>query len=96
MLSRSSPTTSPSAEQLLDRFASGSVRQRRSLISTVESRAADLAELGPSLLRPFDPDGDLRIPIGDCYQNANTGCSTPNWKSSIQAQICVTTDTGRM
>ena len=58
MLSRSSPTTSPSAEQLLDRFASGSVRQRRSLIPTVESRAGDLAELGPSLLRPFDPDGD--------------------------------------
>lgn len=58
MLSGSSPTTSLSAEQLLDRFAAGSARQRRSLISSIESRASDLAALGSSLLARFDPRGD--------------------------------------
>ncbi len=58
MLSGSSPTTSLTADQLIDRFAAGSARQRRSLIRTVESRASDLAELGPDVMGPFDPSGD--------------------------------------
>ena len=57
MLSGSSPTTSLSADQLLERFAAGSARQRRSLIRSVESRARDLAEWGPDVMRPFDPSG---------------------------------------
>jgi hypothetical protein len=58
MLSGSSPSTSLSADQLLERFSSGSTRQRRSLIATVEARAADLAALGSAALAGFDPVGD--------------------------------------
>jgi hypothetical protein len=59
MLSGSSPSTVFSTEQLLDRFASGTARQRRGLISTVEKRAADLASLGGSLLERFDRQGPM-------------------------------------
>ncbi|MGB1415924.1 MAG: GUN4 domain-containing protein [Synechococcus sp.] len=58
MLSGSSPSTTLSPEQLLDRFATGSPRQRRNLIRSVESRIDELAALGPALLEPFDPKGD--------------------------------------
>lgn len=58
MLSGSSPTTTLSAEQLLDRFATGSARQRRNLIRSIESRVDELAALGPALFQPFDPGGD--------------------------------------
>lgn len=58
MLSGPSPSTVLSADQLLQRFAQGSVRQRRSLIRTVEQRASDLAGLGPDLMAAFDPSGD--------------------------------------
>lgn len=58
MLSGSSPTTTLSAEQLLDRFATGSPRQRRNLIRSIESRVDELAALGPALFQPFDPGGD--------------------------------------
>ena len=58
MLSGSSPTTTLSAEQLLDRFATGSSRQRRNLIRSIESRVDELAALGPALFQPFDPGGD--------------------------------------
>ena len=58
MLSGSSPSSALSAEQLLDRFAKGNLRQRRNLIKTIELRASDLAALGSDLLKPFDPRGD--------------------------------------
>ena len=58
MLSGSSPSTTLSAEQLLERFAAGNPRQRRNLLRSVESRAAELAELGSALFQPFDPSGD--------------------------------------
>ena len=58
MLSGSSPSSVLSTEQLLDRFASGTARQRRGLISTVEKRAAELAALGGALLERFDRQGD--------------------------------------
>jgi len=58
MLSGSSPSTSLSADQLLERFSSGSPRQRRALIPTLEARAADLAALGTAAMAPFDPKGD--------------------------------------
>ena len=58
MLSGSSPATSLSADQLLERFATGNPRQRRSLIKTVEARIADLEGLGDGLLAPFDRAGD--------------------------------------
>ena len=54
----SSSSTEISAEQLLDRFSSGTVRQRRSLIRTIESRINDLVALQDGLLAPFDPTGD--------------------------------------
>ena len=58
MLSGSSPSTTLSAEQLLDRFATGSPRQRRNLIRSIESRVDELAALGPALFQPFDPNAD--------------------------------------
>ena len=58
MLSGSPSPTAISVEQLLDRFSSGTARQRRSLIRTVESRISDLAALQGALLTPFDPAGD--------------------------------------
>jgi hypothetical protein len=58
MLSGSFPSTSLSAEQLLERFSSGSTRQRRSLIPTLESRASEIAALGSAALAAFDPAGD--------------------------------------
>ncbi len=58
MLSGSTPATTQSAEQLLDRFAKGSARQRRPFIKTIPSRIDDLLSLGESLLMPFDPNGD--------------------------------------
>lgn len=58
MLSGSSPSTTLSPEQLLERFATGSPRQRRNLIRSIESRVHELAALGPALLAPFDPTGD--------------------------------------
>ena len=58
MLSGSSPATSLSPDQLLERFATGNPRQRRSLIKTVEARIGDLEALGDGLLAPFDRSGD--------------------------------------
>ncbi len=58
MLSGSSPTTSLSVESLIERFAAGNPRQRRSLIKTIESRVDDLVTLDVSNLLPFDPKGD--------------------------------------
>ncbi|MEB3158068.1 MAG: GUN4 domain-containing protein [Synechococcus sp.] len=58
MLSGLSSTPNLTPDQLLERFSTGSPRQRRSLIATIESRAEELAALGPSALAGFDPDGD--------------------------------------
>ena len=58
MLSGSPSPTSLSVDQLLERFSTGSTRQRRALIPTIESRAAELAALGSAALAPFDPKGD--------------------------------------
>ena len=58
MLSGSSPAPSLSPDQLLERFATGNPRQRRSLIKTVEARIGDLEALGDGLLEPFDRAGD--------------------------------------
>ena len=58
MLSGLSSTPNLTAEQLLERFSTGSSRQRRSLIPTIEKRAEDLAALGPGVLAGFDPEGD--------------------------------------
>ena len=58
MLSGSTPATKLSVDQLLDRFAKGTPRQRRPLIKQIEARAEELAAVGPDLLSGFDPDGD--------------------------------------
>ena len=57
MLSGSTPTTTSTPEQLIDRLANGSPRQRRSLIKSLESRSADLVSLGSDALAPFDRKG---------------------------------------
>jgi hypothetical protein len=48
MLSGPPLTSSVAADQLLERFLSGSSRQRRSLLPTLEARAAELLPLIPS------------------------------------------------
>ena len=58
MLSGSTPATELSVDQLLDRFAKGTSRQRRPLIKQIEARSDELAAVGPDLLSGFDPDGD--------------------------------------
>ena len=58
MLSGSTPATKLSVDQLLDRFAKGTPRQRRPLIKQVEARSEDLAAVGSDLLTGFDPAGD--------------------------------------
>ena len=58
MLSGSTPATKLSVDQLLDRFAKGTPRQRRPLIKQIETRAEELAAVGPELLSGFDPAGD--------------------------------------
>ncbi len=47
-----------SIEELLEKFLSGSERQKRRLISEVESRSKDLSELGQNLLNGFDQESD--------------------------------------
>ena len=58
MLSGLSSSTNLSVDQLLERFSTGSARQRRGLIPTIETRAEELAALGPAALKGFDRDGD--------------------------------------
>ena len=58
MLSGSTPATKLSVDQLLDRFAKGTPRQRRPLIKQIEARAEELASVGSELLSGFDPAGD--------------------------------------
>ena len=58
MLSGPSPVNNLSVDQLLERFSSGSTRQRLSLIKPVEERAEELAALGSAALASFDPEGD--------------------------------------
>ena len=58
MLSGSTPATKVSVDQLLDRFAKGTPRQRRPLIKQIEARAEELAVVGADLLSCFDPAGD--------------------------------------
>ena len=57
MLSGSTPTSTATPEQLIDRLAKGSPRQRRSLIKSLEARSADLVSLGSDVLAPFDRSG---------------------------------------
>ena len=58
MLSGSTPATKLSVDQLLDRFAKGTLRQRRPLIKQIEARAEELAAVGSELLSGFDSAGD--------------------------------------
>jgi len=58
MLSGLSSTPNQTADQLLEKFSTGSARQRRTLIPTIEKRAEELAALGPAALAGFDPEGD--------------------------------------
>ena len=57
MLSGSTPATNATVEQLLERLATGTPRQRRSLIKTVEARADALVSLGATVFDPYDREG---------------------------------------
>jgi len=58
MISGPPPSTNQSVEELLERFTSGSKRQRLNLVKTIEERAEELAALAQAALASFDPDGD--------------------------------------
>lgn len=58
MLSGSPATATVSADQLLERFLTGSERQRRSLLPQLEARSEPLRPLLIERLARLDPDGD--------------------------------------
>ncbi len=58
MLSSNSPSNNLPVEELLQRFSSGSLRQRRSLIKAIDARAQEIASLGKPVMSSFDPEGD--------------------------------------
>ena len=58
MLSGSSVSTSLAADQLLERFLTGSPRQRRSLVATIQLRLAELLPLIDDRLDGFDATAD--------------------------------------
>ena len=54
MLSGLSSSSDLSVDQLLEKFPSGSLRQKRSLIPAVEKAADQLAAMGAAALASFD------------------------------------------
>ena len=58
MLSGLSSSSDLSVDQLLEKFSSGSLRQKRSLIPAVEKAADQLAAMGAAALASFDREGD--------------------------------------
>ena len=58
MLSGPPVTSTARADQLLERFLSGSTRQRRSLLGQIEQRRAELLPLIPDQLDRLDATGD--------------------------------------
>ena len=58
MLSGPPVTTTVSAEQLLERFLAANPRQRRTLLSQVQQRAAELRPLLPEQIDRLDATGD--------------------------------------
>ena len=54
MPSEKSDSTNITVDELLEKFSSGSERQKRRLLTEVESRSEDLIALGPNLLKAFD------------------------------------------
>ncbi|WP_320674461.1 GUN4 domain-containing protein [Prochlorococcus sp. MIT 1341] len=58
MVSASSSANSPSINELLEKFKSSSVRQKRTLIKEVEKRSAEIAGLGEEGLIAFNPESD--------------------------------------
>ncbi|QNI88765.1 GUN4 domain-containing protein [Synechococcus sp. ROS8604] len=58
MLSGLSSSSDLSVDQLLEKFSSGSSRQKRSLIPAVEKAADQLAAMGAAALASFDHEGD--------------------------------------
>ena len=58
MLSGLSSSSNLSVDQLLEKFSSGSSRQKRSLIPAVEKAADQLAAMGAAALESFDREGD--------------------------------------
>ena len=54
----SSNSSNPSIEELLKRFSTGSSRQRKALVKSVELRAEEISSLGSKALSPYDPETD--------------------------------------
>ena len=96
MLSGSTPATKLSVDQLLDRFATGTPRQRRSLIKQIEARADELAALGADLLSAFDPTGDDWAPgwILQVLQRQNPDCLSDLIRSPDQGWLTVESSVG--
>ncbi len=53
-----SDSTNLTIQELIEQFSRGSLRQRRRLIKSIETRSNELLDLGPSLLDDFDREGD--------------------------------------
>ncbi|KGG12617.1 MULTISPECIES: GUN4 domain-containing protein [Prochlorococcus] len=58
MPSDSSDSTNMTIQELLERFSSGSSRQKRRLIQLVEERSDDFVAMGSDLLQNFDDESD--------------------------------------
>lgn len=58
MLSGRTPTQDLSIDKLLDRFANGSARQRRSTAASLEKASDALAAVAADALNAYDPSGD--------------------------------------
>ncbi len=58
MPSDTSDSTNIPIQELLEKFSTSSLRQRRRLISSIEERSNELVELGEGLLKDFDPESD--------------------------------------
>jgi hypothetical protein len=58
MLSGPPPAKTPSGDELLQRFVTGTTRQRRSLLKSIEASSLELAAMGKDVLSAFDPEGE--------------------------------------
>nr|WP_041391467.1 GUN4 domain-containing protein [Prochlorococcus marinus] len=58
MPSDKSDSTNLTIHELLEKFSSGSLRQKRRFVKLVEERSSDFKELGEDLLKNFDPESD--------------------------------------
>ncbi len=58
MVSTSPSSNNLSIHELLEKFKSSSIRQKRTLTKEIEERVGEIAQLGSEVLSPFDPESD--------------------------------------